>query len=777
MRTLAIAVLLVTPVLQAQESAEPGLSRKVEIPVGSSAKRAVFNLHTRPAPGDRFVVTVDTAKLHVALIAPDGQRITQTNAEYAGLTWSEMALTAPLGSTDGGLSTAIEFVKPGKAGPYTIEFTGNPIGRSAHADVQFVSDSKEDENMLKSLSGYQTLGPITLTKKDPAATLQMTLDHDEEGAIFDIVINDPGADVSVTLPDGRSIGPTTKNTAGLEWRTFKDASEMDEADSFLNLSSMLLHRPGTHHVVGFEKAKRGRYQITAHTSGARAAELAAAFIPLGSIFKEAENEMKKLGSAPPGEVRLKPYATFPYDCYVGDKLDVVVGFTGDPVDTSSLKFSVRLEYKEIKPRFFNGAVEYTTPVVVPEQMTLERNADGLYAGSFAPRQTGIMRVSVRVTGKTTGGKPFSDETLLTDVNVHRVAATFQGLSEKAVDTQGKGTFDRLDIAAHLDVTIPGEYEMRLSVHGAGGAVIGGTNKQTLAAGRQTLTVSIPASKLRELKDGPWTISEIQIFHPIGNSFGDSVPTGRLLSLRTAPYSRDQWDRGGFWGEDSVTVRGIRPDDSGRFRMLEIQWKVFTPGGHCGWTASLDGEHLGVDGTLPKGSAVVSFVFDGAAIAAEPKHDWYFMPILNCDFGSVSGGGPRSLLHVSPDPAEFEPQHGTFRVTTQRMVQLAAGGFTMVAVGATGKKPPEAPPPPRSANYFNWRDPVNFQVMHSFPGVEVTIPAQSSAAPEVMVQVRATAEAKPGRYFIPIAATAKSETATMDLVVDVVDVQETTSVKH
>src|SRR5207249_10543397 len=41
-----------------------------------------------------------------------------------------------------------------------------------------------------------------------------------------------------------------------------------------------------------------------------------------------------------------------------------------------------------------------------------------------------------------------------------------------------------------------------------------------------------------------------------------------------------------YGEDLVTLRGLAPTPSGRYRLAEVQWEVTTPGGRCHWFGAL-----------------------------------------------------------------------------------------------------------------------------------------------------------------------------------------------
>jgi hypothetical protein len=329
-----------------------------------------------------------------------------------------------------------------------------------------------------------------------------------------------------------------------------------------------------------------------------------------------------------------------------------------------------------------------------------------------------------------------------------VVARFRSLSEKAVDEDGNGTLDHLEIAAELDVVEPGKYEMRLSLNGPESQGLQARGEQMLGMGAQTMIVSIPAERLRVyLKDGPWKIGGVQIFRPEGNSFGDFVATDGL-TLTTAAYKRAQWDPGASWGDDVVTARGIDPGPEGKFRLVEVQWKVFTPGGRCDWFASLgmdryESDSVFVEANWPAGAKTISFVFDGKLIAGAPRNEWFLSTIVGCAFPFRDDVG---LRHLVIDPKDFEQNHASFRLRVQKLVSVTPGESWRARVEVANKKVPD----------------VNIRAAGSVPGISITPLANGQ-----LLDVHVAQDVKPGRYFVPLVATSGSETATTELVVDVV----------
>lgn len=756
MRAIYLVTILAGP-LVAQD-----VTRGQDIPAGTRTARVTLTLNEAPRPGDRFVADISTDKIKAVLITPGGLRITEANASSAGMEWTSDPFTPALGTTDGGHALVVDFAMPGKAGSYVFEFDAGAATSRSRVNIRFISEKREYDAMMRSLPGFKMAGPVALGSKRPE-TLNFTLAQEEKVGIFDVVVTDPSAKVGFTLPGGRVIETADGQDQGLDWKTVKKAEDIDGADSSFGIGGFLLHRDGTHHVFIFESAPQGRYEVLARTSETKPVELTAAFIPLGRALEDAVQSLGKLGDAPPGQVRLQPYA-LPYDCYVGDSVDLMVGLTGDPV-VEPVNFKVQLEYRTQLGQDSQGATQWSEPVVEDTNIVLTRTPEGLYTGKLTPARPGRLRVGIQVSGKSTKGKAFSEQIPVGEMNVHRVAARLGSLTEQAIPKNGSDKLERLEITAHLDVVLPGPYEMRLSIddaHSSLGMLASGTG--VLAAGGQTLTISIPAEDIRKkLKDGPWTIRGVQIFRPEGNSFGDFVGAGvagsREPTLTTAAYRRDQWDQGDAFTDEQATAHGVYPTSSGLFRMVEVDWGVTTPGGQCSWSASLgmdayQSRNVISSGVLPNGRTVLSFVFDGAMVTGAPSAKWYFSSLIDCESVKFADDHAQPLISVTLDPTQFEAAPPFF-VDSQEILRLRAGeerGF--LAIDVYGKK----------------REDVSVRVGDPVPGITVTGPAfrgDVGWAAQYGGFLKVDSNVMPARYFVPILAASGSETSQTALVVDVV----------
>ncbi len=90
----------------------------------------------------------------------------------------------------------------------------------------------------------------------PSATVTFELPKDEEEVMFDVVVPDENTDVVFVLPDGRKLKRDDVKNADVSW-----TAETDPKKSFLGELYMPLD--GTHQVVWFNKAAKGRYEIHA----------------------------------------------------------------------------------------------------------------------------------------------------------------------------------------------------------------------------------------------------------------------------------------------------------------------------------------------------------------------------------------------------------------------------------------------------------------------------------------------------------------------------------
>ncbi len=713
---------------------------------GATRGSLVVSVRQPPGRGDRFGVGTDTDLVTVSLVTPDGRRITAASAEANGFTWSASPVEPQIGSTDGGSITVIGFTRPGPNGNYTVEFASRPLPKTASVGAWFMSERDEVNYLLKGFDGIHRLGPVSLGPSKPSENLVWTLGRDERGTVIDIVVTDENARVQVSLPNGEVLTPQTPKRRDFEWRTLGSRSEFDPPGSLLGFSGLLLPREGRHHVISLAAAGKGTYRAQIQSNG-RAMEAEALVLPMERILSGPPEGTEKVAKAPDGEVRMEAIG-LPNGCFAGDRLELAVRLKGDAVP-GPVRFVVKVETRAPLPHPGNGPQEYAPPQVVVTPVSFTRAADGWYRGALFPKNHGVMRIWVQASGTTASGRAFSSETLFGGVMVEPVVATFVSLSERVVDDNGNGRPDRLEVTATLDVVRPGKYEMRFDVLGANPAGVGGSGQAKLAAGRQKITASVAAKELFEqLKDGPYTITRIQLYRPEGNSFGNFVKTTNAV-LTTGTYRREQWDRGANFGEEKVVLRPLRPGHGGKYTALEAVWEATTQGGWCTWNGSLiQGQthvHLVQSGSFPPGRQRLAFEFDARPFAKSAKGEWHFSGSAYCQ--GDDGEGASVHLPVMLDPRQFDANASSLRAFSQTMMRVVIG---QEFPGGRARLEVEGPSP-KSVTYRLTSVPAGLKSILKDDDLNVT--AGDTIAP--------------GRYYLGFEATAGNGSGTGLVVADVV----------
>jgi hypothetical protein len=263
-----------------------------------------------------------------------------------------------------------------------------------------------------------------------------------------------------------------------------------------------------------------------------------------------------------------------------------------------------------------------------------------------------------------------------------------------------------------------------------------------------LRVSVPAERLRAaLKDGPFTIDQVQVYRLTGNSLGDRV-AGSVRALTTAAYKRAGWDRGAVFGEEEVRLRPVRAGKSGKYRALEVVWEAVSEGGSCSWTGDLSVDNVSVhliqSGDLRPGRNRFVYEFDAGGWAREAGKAAGFHGIVNCEDGSA--GAASAYVPLRVNPREFEPWGTAMPVVTQWMVRTTVGRDE----GARAE--------------LETRGRAPGQVQYRLTSVPKGLNAMIQGAD---LLVAAGVGVAPGRYYIEVDGVSGRERGTGTVVVDVV----------
>jgi hypothetical protein len=310
-------------------------------------------------------------------------------------------------------------------------------------------------------------------------------------------------------------------------------------------SELLLPIEGTHHIVLFPRATKGRYVV--HVESHAKTEQVVAFVPISGMAKALGPRWEAVKFQAPGLVRIEPQH-LPFKCFAGDNLAVVVKLPND-VGSKAPQFEARIQGTPTLRQTETGMV-YTDMETV--HLNLTHEADEAWHGTVTPTRPGRTYVSLRVSGETASRKPFMEEVLLTDsyTIVDPVVARLLSLAVKAVDEDGDGRFERLDVTAELDVFDPGDYALGFSITSAGRKPnLPAGRWMTLGQGRQTITVSLSGKYVwSELRDGPFLISGVWVLRSGGANSVKVPPTD--IQVRTEAWKPNNGTR----AECTVTTR-------------------------------------------------------------------------------------------------------------------------------------------------------------------------------------------------------------------------------
>ncbi|MCC6537139.1 MAG: hypothetical protein IT162_06290 [Bryobacterales bacterium] len=726
----------------------------VTLPAGDSTRELRIAIAAPVAEHDRLMISASASKLAYTLAVPGGAAL--AGEEHFSM---RSAYSPQLGEPDGGESVTLFFTQPYPAGEYVLRITGRGLPKPAAVEAKVVSRASEAQEARRMLGGGQEPVTLQLNAQKPAGDIELKVDQALPGGFFDILVSDPRVKLQLTMPDGRTMTPDAV-AAGLAWQQ-QSAGEIQKSGGgagFFDFRGLFLDGPGTHHVIAFEQTAgpAGRYRIHADANGAGAATVTAAWVNLIGQMQAAETAEAE-SKAGFGPVEVVAYGDEFKAVYAGDTVSPTFGVRG-AVDPASLVFRARVEH-----RAATGPERLGPVTVQPGNLVFRRNAQGLYQAKVLAARPGEWRVGVRVSGKQKDGKPFAiDERIAGPWHVSPLMARFRGLTEKAIDTNKDGTFERLDVAAQLQVVSPGRFHMDFDMESATGR-LRSSGSQTLAVGERALTVTVPALDLRQnLGDGPWTIKNLRISRsPNDETFGEYIATPEGTGLTTAPYRRAQWSRGSAWVDEVAQVAGAVPLPSGKFGMAEVSWRVSVPRDGCDLYAELkradgrDGPFLFNGHRPPKGVSTLKFILNPAWFFDGGESDLTFGGSLSCGDGEA-----RLYVHervrFTVNRELFEPPASKLLLHVYGEMREAAPGFVTARIDAIGR--------PFGS--------VKMELGDLPPGIKVeewrNEPQSREPGATGLWDLRCSIDAsvKPGRYPLRITATAGPETAVTYVVIEV-----------
>jgi hypothetical protein len=640
-----------------------GQPRPTQVEVAAGTQKEIV-IHAPAAhEGDMIDVLPGNPRAAITVVLPDGREVTSGNAEETGLALVvavEEIVNRAAPSVrkflvpGAGPHVVVILVKKPVSGDYRIRVDGRKAIAPFRAAAAYVPWADRIMDALRALPGAQISQTIKIPARSADTRITFPLTRAEGDHLIDVAVTDPRAEVTLQYPDGKVVTKANAKANGVNWETAKWPPPYDDIDPYDALFAamyepfMMLPIEGTHYQIGLNGIPAsGSYTIRLNASATEgSSEVTAIFVPIQSVESAVNKEMRNL-------VNPSGTSIIGYDpdnqYYVGDKYDLAIKIDGEPL-REPIQFTSRVTFTPA------GIETAAKPVAV--QIEFTRGADGRYHGSFMPGEAGKYKIDTTVKGSQASGRQVSRE-LSFSFTPHAVIARLTNITDRAVDTGGNGRPDRLDITAHLDVVVAGEYQFEAHLQASGGPnTLSESAKATLAKGPQEITISFGSAEVYERlpNDGPYTLWGVNLRLVRDPTL--KVDVRKVEQHKTGLYRRDEWERGGFRGAGHLAGAGVDLKGGGRFQIYRVRWDVVTPGGDCSWNGRLSSgqaqEMANRRAHLAAGLATLALDFDGRLIAmADSPHAWT-ADILNVTCDGKPMSTTKSVL-MSMDTGVLNPQ--------------------------------------------------------------------------------------------------------------------------
>ena len=409
------------------------------------------------------------------------------------------------------------------------------------------------------------------------------------GDLFDVIVNDPAAVVSLKLPNATVVTSANASTLGFTYTTYTNPSYMS------SLYAGTFNLAGTHIAILLPPAQvPGTYTLLVNAAAAQNPVLVIASF---------------VSSSPVRAGATTTAATYK----IGDTV-VITGlvFNGSSPITDATVTARIVDTGNLT------AVPPEVPLVDSGQFDAA-SGDGLYTGTYTASSAGKFLAVVKATGTAATGN--YTRTASASFAVVQPMARFTAFTDAGVDDNANGKPDRVVVSAALNVQQAATYRVGIALQASNGNVIKTSVKSALSAGTPTVPLSFKSTDIiaKLAVDGPYTLRDavLQVVDGVSNPLVDFVDTPGT----TSAYSLSSLDPGSqarFTGQNTVT--GVDSNTDGKLDILRVQAGVVVPAaGTYSWSASLfnsAGLFLTVynkSASLTAGANTVNFDFSGSAL--------------------------------------------------------------------------------------------------------------------------------------------------------------------
>ncbi len=327
--------------------------------------------------------------------------------------------------------------------------------------------------------------------------------------------------------------------------------------------------------------------------------------------------------------------------------------------------------------------------------------DNLYTAQFtAPDGNGYLEI----LGQATKADIVRVESL--SIPVVAQTATILGVgNERAVDTNGNGFFDTLEIDVVIDVLEAGDYDVAGDLYaGSGEKVADGIfttlGREPFTTGVHTVTLTFDGKTLREAgSDGPYVLDYLDVAHYAGGFFDSMTVDFARTVYTTTAYTADQFE-GDALRALTTSDRAADLTGDGLYDSLTISvtFDVLQPGLYdwSGWL--VDGAGAPVAQAARRGQldsqAPAVFTFTGRELQLSGRNGPYTLTnifitrlaetVETFYFGNVHRTASYQSSQFASTPVAFDLQHYTVDLNGNDLYDQLVVTATVAAIFPRGK---------------------------------------------------------------------------------------------
>lgn len=288
----------------------------------------------------------------------------------------------------------------------------------------------------------------------------------------------------------------------------------------------------------------------------------------------------------------------------------------------------------------------------------EAAGDGIYSGAFLAERAGNFSVSVRVTGVSASGVPFSRGASKT-FQVIDPPAGFVSFEDAGTDDDADGRPERVVVKANVEVRTAGNYQFSVTLVEGNGKELNASGFAELAVGSGQIGVGFASGALYTMlgADGPYRMKKATLI--LQSPAADILADYREDAGATAPYTVSTLGpRIAFPGPNSA--EGVDANGNGKFDILRVKSQVVVANaGDYIWSAILmgpDGYEIAFDsgaGSLAVGANEITLDFSGYKIGARGLDGPYSVESVLIAGAGASAVVNKLLTTESLDTDQFE----------------------------------------------------------------------------------------------------------------------------